>query len=314
MCVMRIRAVAAICKCQGPIRLTLRTRRRPLNSALKDLGNQLQKLAYSFATALVVLGITSAQAETVMQQHEYELGRKVILEDGSKVQYLPWAIGSAQNIVELRIPFAYAGALGVPSSTLTTKGYIAPEHPYSVAFSLTALLPDLAPRTAENVRDFSARGGGATVSIDVASAFAGKLQGGPRVFEIARDIQLDMLIMVPAEIRHQYRIVDKGAAHGLRRYGPAPIDDYLKLRGARDYFIVGDEIAKSADILFCDALEVKGRDEDPKSYRVPHCEHLFFLPAIDARVRLYYRRVYFSMWREIKEKAETLLRSFIVPK
>ncbi|WP_114948464.1 hypothetical protein [Microvirga calopogonii] len=174
-------------------------------------------------------------------------------------------------------------------------------------------MQNLAPQTPENLRDFPARGRGATVSIQVASGLTGRLKEGPQIFEIERDTKLDMLIMVLAEIRARFQVVRKGTEHGLSRYGPRPVDDYLIMRRAQDYFTSGEDVAKSADILFCDALEVKGCDEDPSAYRVPHCEQLSFSPDLNASVRLHYRRVYFSMWREIKEKTEALLRTFLQP-
>jgi hypothetical protein len=264
-------------------------------------------LIFSLVSCLAVL---NAQDGHVSQRIELAETRS------DSVVLIPWAIGTPDNIVNLRQPRGYTSLLtGMFGATLGPdyRDKTLKDRKSATDFLFSALLPDMKPWTRETLPEFKKRGGGAVVEGLVTSiVFATKAPTEEAYLRILFDVERNALLH-DSQLRPPGVVIgEKPARFGLRRIGPLNLPQnrspyYLP----QDMYFLGDNPEASPIFIVCQAEELPTREKDQGAKTFAQCKHFMMFKALSAVVRLNYRREYIKDWHEIQTKAERLLASFI---
>lgn len=84
-------------------------------------------------------------------------------------------------------------------------------------------------------------------------------------------------------------------------------------RGFQEVMVpLGDAEDRPTTVISCPYERVPEPERRAPGVYTPHCEQYFPMPELDAEVKVHYRRTQLPRWREIQQRTEALLRTFIV--
>jgi hypothetical protein len=98
--------------------------------------------------------------------------------------------------------------------------------------------------------------------------------------------------------------------HGLRVLGPSA--EQLKSRRTAAHQLLRP-IDGSSTFLVChheDIVELEAHAVGTEVRLIPHCEHYFANPQLNAVIKVHYRRSHLSEWRDIEQRVNSLLAGF----
>ncbi len=264
---------------------------------------------------LAALGVAMSSLPKLFPAQAAERRSVLVTEpDGQKVYIVFWAVDRPDNIVTLRIPAGYASLWAMRGQVVLGR-YDQDEDGENrnseISFYFSALLPDLRPRTKNNLDEFTRPGGGDEVSGSITSAVA---EGNPQrerdqlliLLEIDRKIFVDFRGPNPTRLD----IDEKPDRFGLRRIGPRRLSGNLdRYRNLNDLYFIGTSPEKGSFYIRCDADEVTSREDDPMVRRVAHCSHTTTIPELSAVLSFDYQGVFLNDWEKIQSDVKALILS-----
>ncbi|MBV9079282.1 MAG: hypothetical protein JO048_17600 [Methylobacteriaceae bacterium] len=240
--------------------------------------------------------------------------RPVIDAQGRRVIEYRWPLGTPDHIVKLRIPVGYSwfGGAGLAAA-------LGPDYPdpnvvgaYTSAIVIQALMPDFAPKTADNSALFDSGVNEQVVLVSLGTNVRSK-HSGEAIINKLLDHFVSLATSSAKQNKDGLSFGRKSDRWNLSRVGPIGIfDNFRKIGSVEDIYFPDREIKDM--FLVCGAEEIRDVTEDPAWPRKPICQHYFYSRRLQATVELNYRRVYALEWRSVQDRAEEMFASFeIIP-
>ncbi|MCB8823182.1 hypothetical protein [Microvirga rosea] len=236
---------------------------------------------------------------------------------GQKVVFIPWMVRNPDRVITLRQPAGYTSLWGGAVSAWLGKDYpnqgIAANGAEAI-FLFAALLPDLSPRTPDNLADFTRPGGGDKLEGAVEAGFivGSDVTEGKR-YEIKLSLAQRFLVdLTEPELRNR-PLERRAPKFGLNRIGiQAPLPELNPYTKVKDLLFLGEDVERSPLFIVCDSDQRRSKEEDPSAKIVAQCEQTMVFLPLNAVVRFRYRRVFLEDWKNIQMGVERLLWSFTV--
>jgi hypothetical protein len=250
----------------------------------------------------VILPISIASAESTIRQKGVPSENEWITTglNGEKIVHVRWPIGSRNNVVTLRVPFAYLPIVGADS-----KG----PAPFMTTKVFDAMLWDMRslPRHVQLSNEQQK---------NIVFGLIESIYSGQKERDVAGQLHSRATISLH-HVRNNFyqrqyglKIAEKPDRFGLRRIGPIHNLGQRTPVGLKDFYYTGESPEVAGDFLTC-TDEAIPDDPPPGKLANPGCQYWFALPEMSATVKVNFRRRHLSEWREVKRGVVQLLHSWM---